>query len=140
MRNLKEIIKESFKKMNSNFFSFIKDIKNIKEIGIKAIWERNKSKILIMFISIIAIFIFLISNLSSSKEEVLSKFESYLINGNSSMLSHYVKVENEKIPSNELQPLIDVYDKDEIRIRKIVNELRKVEKVEILHWKVEKDF
>ena len=125
MRNLKEIIKESFKKMNSNFFSFIKDIKNIKEIGIKAIWERNKSKILIMFISIIAIFIFLISNLSSSKEEVLSKFESYLINGNSSMLSHYVKVENEKIPSNELQPLIDVYDKDEIRIRKIVNELRK---------------
>ena len=41
------------------------------------------------------------------------------------MLSHYVKVENEKIPSNELQPLIDVYDKDEIRIRKIVNELRK---------------
>ena len=45
MRNLKEIIKESFKKMNSNFFSFIKDIKNIKEIGIKAIWERNKSKI-----------------------------------------------------------------------------------------------
>ena len=53
MRNLKEIIKESFKKMNSNFFSFIKDIKNIKEIGIKAIWERNKSKILIMFISIL---------------------------------------------------------------------------------------
>ena len=130
MRNLKEIIKESFKKMNSNFFSFIKDIKNIKEIGIKAIWERNKSKILIMFISIIAIFIFLISNLSSSKEEVLSKFESYLINGNSSMLSHYVKVENEKIPSNELQPLIDVYDKDEIRIRKIVNELRKSGKSE----------
>lgn len=125
MRNLKEIIKEGFKKFNSNFFSFIKDIKNIKEIGIKAIWERNKYKILIMFIFIIAIFIFLISNLSSSKEEVLSKFESYLINGNSSMLSHYVKVENEKISSKELQPLIDVYDKDKIRIRKIVNELRK---------------
>lgn len=125
MRNLKEIIKEGFKKFNSNFFSFIKDIKNIKEIGIKAIWERNKSKILIMFIFIIAIFIFLISNLGSSKEEVLSKFESYLINGNSYMLSHYVKVENEKISSKELQPLIDVYDKDKIRIRKIVNELRK---------------
>ncbi|MDU2491775.1 MAG: hypothetical protein E7D27_14530 [Clostridium celatum] len=125
MRNLKEIIKEGFKKFNSNFFSFIKDIKNIKEIGIKAIWERNKYKILIMFIFIIAIFIFLISNLSLSKEEVLSKFESYLINGNSSMLSHYVKVENEKISSKELQPLIDVYDKDKIRIRKIVNELRK---------------
>lgn len=125
MRNLKEIIKEGFKKFNSNLFSFIKDIKNIKEIGIKAIWERNKYKILIMFIFIIAIFIFLISNLSLSKEEVLSKFESYLINGNSSMLSHYVKVENEKISSKELQPLIDVYDKDKIRIRKIVNELRK---------------
>ena len=125
MRNLKEIIKESFKKMNSNFFSFIKDIKNIKEIGIKAIWERNKSKILIMFISILVIVIFLISNLSLSKEEILRKFESYLINGNSSMLSHYVKVENEKVSSKELQPLIDVYDKDEIRIRKIVNELRK---------------
>ena len=125
MRNLKEIIKEGFKKMNSNFFSFIKDIKNIKEIGIKVIWERNKSKILIMFVSILVIFIFLISSLSLSKEEVLSKFESYLINGNSSMLSHYVKVENEKVSSNELQPLIDVYDKDEIRIRRIVNELRK---------------
>ena len=125
MRNLKEIIKESFKKMNSNFFSFIKDIKSIKEIGIKGIWERNKSKILIMFISILVIVIFLISNLSLSKEEILRKFESYLINGNSSMLANYVKVENEKVSSKELQPLIDVYDKDEIRIRKIVNELRK---------------
>ena len=125
MRNLKEIIKESFKKFNSNFFSFIKDIKSIKEIGIKGIWERNKSKILIMFISILVIVIFLISNLSLSKEEILRKFESYLINGNSSMLANYVKVENEKVSSKELQPLIDVYDKDEIRIRKIVNELRK---------------
>ena len=92
MRNLKEIIKEGFKRFNSNFFSFIKDIKNIKEIGIKAIWERNKSKILIMFVSLLVIFIFLISSLSLSKEEVLSKFESSLINGNSSMLSYYVKV------------------------------------------------
>ena len=125
MRNLKEIIKEGFKNFNSNFFSFIKDIKNIKEIGIKAIWERNKSKTLIMFVSILAIVIFLISNPSLSKEEVLSKFESSLINGNSSMLSHYVKVESEKVSSKELQPLIDVYDKDEIRIRRIVNELRK---------------
>lgn len=125
MRNLKEIIKEGFKNFNSNFFSFIKDIKNIKDIGVKAIWERNKSKILIIFVSILAIFIFLISSLSSSKEEVLSEFQSSLINGNSSMLAHYVKVENQKVSSKELQPLIDIYDKDEIRIRKIVNELRK---------------
>lgn len=125
MENLKEIIKEYFKKFNSDFFSFIKDIKNIKKIGIKAIWKRNKSKILIMLVSILVIFIFLISRLSLSKEEVLNEFESSLINGNSSMLAHYVKVENEKVSSKELQPLIDVYDKDEIRIRKIVNELRK---------------
>lgn len=125
MENLKEIIKEYFKKFNSDFFSFIKDIKNIKKIGIKAIWKRNKSKILIMLVSILVIFIFLISRLSLSKEEVLNEFESSLINGNSSMLAHYVKVENEKVSSKELQPLIDVYDKEEIRIRKIVNELSK---------------
>ncbi len=125
MRNLKEITKEGFKNLNSNFFSFIKDIKNIREIGIKVIWERNKSKIIIIFVSILAIFIFLISNLSLSKEEVLSEFESALINGNSSTLTNYVRVEDEKVSSKELQPLIDVYDKDEIRVKKIVNDLRK---------------
>lgn len=125
MRDLKEIIKEGCKNLNSNFLSFIKDIKNIREIGFKEFWERNKTKFVIMFISIFAIFIFLISSVSLSKEEVLSKFESVLINGNSSTLAHYVKVENENVSSKELQPLIDVYDKDEIRIKKIVNDLRK---------------
>lgn len=41
------------------------------------------------------------------------------------MLSHYVKVENEKVSSKELQPLIEAYDKDETRIHKIVNDIRK---------------
>lgn len=128
MRNLKEIIKEGYENLNSDFLSFIKDIKNIKEIGVKTLWERNRLKFLIMFISIFAIFIFLLSSFGLSKEEVLSKFELALINGNPSTLAQYVKVENEKVSSKELQPLIDGYDKDKVRIKKIVNELRKVGK------------
>ena len=128
MRNLKEIIKEGYENLNSDFLSFIKDIKNIKEIGVKTLWERNRFKFVIMFISIFAIFIFLLSSFGLSKEEVLSKFELALINGNSSTLAQYVKVENEKVSSKELQPLIDGYDKDKVRIKKIVNELRKVGK------------
>ena len=128
MRNLKEIIKEGYENLNSDFLSFIKDIKNIKEIGVKTLWERNRLKFLIMFISIFAIFIFLLSSFGLSKEEVLSKFELALINGNPSTLAQYVKVENEKVSTKELQPLIDGYDKDKVRIKKIVNELRKVGK------------
>lgn len=128
MRNLKEIIKEGYKNLNSDFLSFIKDIKNIKEIGVKTLWKRNRLKFVIMFISIFAIFIFLLSSFGLSKEEVLSKFELALINGNPSTLAQYVKVENEKVSSKELQPLIDGYDKDKVRIKKIVNELRKVGK------------
>ncbi|WP_195517303.1 TcaA 3rd/4th domain-containing protein [Paraclostridium bifermentans] len=128
MRNLKEIIKEGYENLNSDFLSFIKDIKNIKEIGVKTLWERNRLKFLIMFISIFAIFIFLLSSFGLSKEEVLSKFELALINGNPSTLAQYVKVENEKVSSKELQPFIDGYDKDKVRIKKIVNELRKVGK------------
>lgn len=128
MRNLKEIIKEGYENLNSDFLSFIKDIKNIKEIGVKTLWERNRLKFIIMFISIFAIFIFLLSSFGLSKEEVLSKFELALINGNPSTLAQYVKVENEKVSSKELQPLIDGYDKDKVRIKKIVNELRKVGK------------
>lgn len=128
MRNLKEIIKEGYENFNSNFLSFIKDIKNIKEIGVKTLWGKNRFKFVIMFISIFAIFIFLLSSFGLSKEEVLSKFELALINGNPSTLARYVKVENEKVPSKELKPLIDGYDKDKVRIRKIVNELRKVGK------------
>ena len=125
MEELKEIIKEGCKNLNSNFLSFIKDIKNIKDIGFGVLWERNKSKFAIMFIPIIVIFIFLLGKFSLSKEEVLNKFQLALINGNYSMLSHYVKVENEGVSSEELQPLIDGYNKDETRIRKIVNEIRK---------------
>ena len=128
MRNLKEIIKEGYRNLNSSFLSFIKDIKNIKSIGFKVLWEKNRAKIIIMFIAIFATLIFLLSSFGLSKEEVLSKFELALINGNSSTLAQYVKVENEKVSSKELQPLIDGYDKDKVRIKKIVNELRKVGK------------
>ena len=82
MKNLKEIIKESYKNINSNFLSFIKDIKNIKEIGFKPLWEKNKFKLVIMILSILVIFIFLLSSFSLSKEEILNKFESALINEN----------------------------------------------------------
>ena len=123
MINLKEIIKEGYRNLNSSFLSFIKDIKNIKAIGFKILWEKNKSKVIIIFITIFVTLIFLISSFSLSKEEVLSKFELALINGNSSMLAKYVKVEDEKANSKELQPLIDGYDKDEARIRNIVNDL-----------------
>ena len=75
MKNLKEIIKESYKNINSNFLSFIKDIKNIKEIGFKPLLEKNKFKLVIMILSILVIFIFLLSSFSLSKEEILNKFE-----------------------------------------------------------------
>ena len=99
MEDLKEIIKEGYKNLNYNFLSFIKDIKNIKDIGFRVLWERNKPKFIVIFISIIIIFIFLLSRFNLSKEEVLDKFQSALINGNSSMLSRYVKVENEGVSS-----------------------------------------
>lgn len=123
MINLKEIIKEVYGNLNSSFLSFIKDIKNVKDIGFKALLERNKYKFIIIFIAICSTLIFLLNSFSLSKEEVLSKFELALINGNSSMLAKYVKVENEKVTSKELQPLIDGYDKDKARIKKIVNDL-----------------
>ena len=125
MINLKEIIKEGYGNLNSSFLSFIKDIKNVKDIGFKVLLERNKYKFIIIFIAIFSTLIFLISSFSLSKEEVLSKFELALINGNSSMLAKYVNVEDEKANSKELQHLIDGYDKDEERIRNIVNDLEK---------------
>ena len=123
MGELKKRIKAGYKNINNSLSSLITDIKNIKNIGFKLVWERNKSKIIMVFISIIVVSLFLITRFSLSKEEVLNKFQSALINGNSSMLSHYVKLENERVYSKDLQPLIDSYNKDQVRIKKIVNEI-----------------
>lgn len=125
MKSLKEIIKDLCRNINFNFLSFIKDIKNINEIGFKRLWEKNKIKLVIINICILIISIFFISSFSLSKEEVLNKFESALINGDSSILAHCVRMENERVSAKNLKPLIDIYNKDETRIYKIVNDIRK---------------
>ena len=62
MKNLKEIIKEGYKNLNYNFLSFIKDIKNIKDIGFRVLWERNKPKFIVIFISIIIMVVYMSIN------------------------------------------------------------------------------
>ena len=86
MGELKKRIKAGYKNINNSLSSLITDIKNIKNIGFNLVWERNKSKIIMVFISIIVVSLFLITRFSLSKEEVLNKFQSALINVNSSML------------------------------------------------------
>ena len=68
MKSLKEIIKDLCRNINFNFLSFIKDIKNINEIGFKRLWEKNKIKLVIINICILIISIFFISSFSLSKE------------------------------------------------------------------------
>lgn len=125
MGEFKERIKAGYENINNSLLSLIRDIKNIKSIGFNLVWQRNKAKIIIILISIVVVVLLLITRFSLSKEEVLNKFQSALINGNSSLLSHCVKMENERVSSKDLQPLIESYNKDETRIKKVVNEISK---------------
>lgn len=133
MKNFKEMIK-------SNYNLFIEYVKDIKGKGFKSLFKERKLELSIISVVIFVILIFLFSNFTLSKEKLLKKFELALINGNSNSLAKCVKLEDKDIASKELKPLIDGYDKNKLRINKIVNEIRRNGKSENFKLKIKKGF
>ncbi|WP_299993967.1 hypothetical protein [uncultured Clostridium sp.] len=133
MKNFKEMIK-------SNYNLFIEYVKYIKGKEFKSLFKERKLELSIISVVIFVILIFLFSNFTLSKEKLLKKFELALINGNSNSLAKCVKLEDKDIASKELKPLIDGYDKNKLRINKIVNEIRKNGKSENFKLKIKKGF
>ncbi|WP_300902836.1 TcaA 3rd/4th domain-containing protein [uncultured Clostridium sp.] len=133
MKNFKEMIK-------SNYNLFIEYVKDIKGKGFKSLFKERKLELSIISVVIFVILIFLFSNFTLSKEKFLKKFELALINGNSNSLAKCVKLEDKDIASKELKPLIDGYDKNKLRINKIVNEIRRNGKSENFKLKIKKGF
>lgn len=133
MKNFKEMIK-------SNYNFFIEYVKDIKGKGFKSLFKERKLELSIISVVIFVILIFLFSSFTLSKEKLLKKFELALINGNSNSLAKCVKLEDKDIASKELKPLIDGYDKNKLRINKIVNEIRRNGKSENFKLKIKKGF
>lgn len=133
MKNFKEMIK-------SNYNLFIEYVKYIKGKEFKSLFKERKLELSIISVVIFVILIFLFSSFTLSKEKLLKKFELALINGNSNSLAKCVKLEDKDIASKELKPLIDGYDKNKLRINKIVNEIRKNGKSENFKLKIKKGF
>lgn len=133
MKNFKEMIK-------SNYNLFIEYVKDIKGKGFKSLFKERKLELSIISVVIFVILIFLFSSFTLSKEKLLKKFELALINGNSNSLAKCVKLEDKDIASKELKPLIDGYDKNKLRINKIVNEIRRNGKSENFKLKIKKGF
>lgn len=133
MKNFKEMIK-------SNYNFFIEYVKYIKGKEFKSLFKERKLELNIISVVIFVILIFLFSSFTLSKEKLLKKFELALINGNSNSLAKCVKLEDKDIASKELKPLIDGYDKNKLRINKIVNEIRRNGKSENFKLKIKKGF
>lgn len=133
MKNFKEMIK-------SNYNLFIEYVKDIKGKGFKSLFKERKLELSIISVVIFVILIFLFSSFTLSKEKLLKKFELALINGNSNSLAKCVKLEDKDIASKELKPLIDGYDKNKLRINKIVNEIRRNGESENFKLKIKKGF
>ena len=133
MKNFKEMIK-------SNYNLFIEYVKYIKGKEFKSLFKERKLELSIISVVIFVILIFLFSSFTLSKEKLLKKFELALINGNSNSLAKCVKLEDKDIASKELKPLIDGYDKNKLRINKIVNEIRRNGESENFKLKIKKGF
>lgn len=133
MKNFKEMIK-------SNYNFFIEYVKYIKGKEFKSLFKERKLELNIISVVIFVILIFLFSSFTLSKEKLLKKFELALINGNSNSLAKCVKLEDKDIASKELKPLIDGYDKNKLRINKIVNEIRRNGESENFKLKIKKGF
>lgn len=126
--------------IKSNYNLFIEYVKDIKGKGFKSLFKERKLELSIISVVIFVILIFLFSSFTLSKEKLLKKFELALINGNSNSLAKCVKLEDKDIASKDLKALIDGYDKNKLRINKIVNEIRRNGKSENFKLKIKKGF
>ena len=104
---------KNFKEMiKSNYNLFIEYVKYIKGKEFKSLFKERKLELSIISVVIFVILIFLFSSFTLSKEKLLKKFE----------------------------PLIDGYNKNKLRINKIVNEIRRNGESENFKLKIKKGF
>ena len=113
-------------KLKKFFKVFYNDCKKVKKRGLK--WFVNKRKyevILLMMIIFILFTVPLFINNNNTVGEVVKNFGISIEKGNKNKLNKYVLVDNEKVSSNELAPIVDYYIKHKDELDRVLKDLKK---------------
>ena len=124
MEKFKKIIRRIYNYITLNLKEFIKNLRDIKSLGVKETLKRTWGGIAVLLSLIIVSFLVVYSNCSTSKEKVLEGFKNALISADSGKVCKYVRVDDERASAKELEPLIKYYGGQEKRIKSIESELR----------------
>lgn len=124
MEKFKKIIRRIHNYITLNLKEFIKNLSDVKSLGIKETIKRTWRGISIVLSLIIVFFLVIYSSCSTSKEKVLEGFKNALISEDSGKVCKYVRVNDERASAKELEPLIKYYSEHEKKIKIIESELR----------------
>lgn len=124
MEKFKKIIRRIHNYITLNLKEFIKNLSDVKSLGIKETIKRTWRGISIVLSLIIVFFLVIYSSCSTSKENVLEGFKNALISEDSGKVCKYVRVNDERASAKELEPLIKYYSEHEKKIKIIESELR----------------
>ena len=124
MEKFKKIIRRIHNYITLNLKEFIKNLSDVKSLGIKETIKRTWRGISIVLSLIIVFFLVIYSSCSTSKEKVLEGFKNALISEDSGKVCKYVRVNDERASAKELEPLIKYYSGHEKKIKIIESELR----------------
>ncbi|MBE6051309.1 MAG: hypothetical protein E7214_11860 [Clostridium sp.] len=110
-------------KIKKYFKNLHKDIKKIRSNGIGKFIRKRLKLILILFIVLFLGMGYFIGSLSNSQDKLLVELEVALKEENLSKLKKIVKIDDRKIKSEDLKPLMDYYKENKSRID---NDIRKL--------------
>lgn len=125
MEKFKKIIRRVYNYITLNLKEFIKNLRDIKSLGVKETLKRTWGGIAVLLSLIIVSFLVVYSSCGTSKEKVLEGFKNALISADSGKVCKYVRVDDERASEKELEPLIKYYSGQEKKIKSIESELRK---------------
>lgn len=120
-------------KLERYFENLYKDIKEIGSIRIRGFIKKRIKLILVLCVVLSLGIGYFIGSLGNSKDQILISLEVALKDGDANKLKKIVKLEDKKLSTEDLKPLIEYYKENSLRIVEDIKRLKQGQETEIFH-------
>ncbi|MDQ0148529.1 hypothetical protein ACFO6R_01730 [Eubacterium multiforme] len=117
-------LKEGINKIKNNFLRKYNEVKNINKENYKYFFKSNIKILVIICIAVFLSLGYIVGNTRTTKDQVLKNLEIGLEKGKLSKLNDVIRVDNKKIPKDNLKPLAQYYKGKDSEVNNVINDLK----------------
>lgn len=100
------------------------EVKNINKENYKEFFKKNTKILVVIFIVVFLFLGYMVGNTRTTKDQVLKNLEIGLQKGSLYKLDSIIRVDDKKVPKNDLKPLVQYYKGKNSEVNNVIDDLK----------------